>query len=131
MTKWDNLSKFVFLSIKEKYFSEHKFKNIIFVFFTGPGGRNNNNDVVDDQNLEVMTSESEDSNKSSALSSPSSSNAPAIPSHPGCRGGHQMVINSDNQVSVFFLIKYGILGVFFAILALPMHPLFQGTHYVY
>ena len=64
----------------------------------GPGGRNNNNDAVDDQNLEVMTSESEDSNKSSALSSPSSSNATAIPSHPGCRGGHQMVINSDNQV---------------------------------
>jgi len=68
----------------------------------GPGGRNNNNDVVDDQNLEVMTSESEDSNKSSALSSPSSSNAPAIPSHPGCRGGHQMVINSDNQVLYLF-----------------------------
>ena len=100
-------------------------------FFAGPGGRNNNNDAVDDQNLEVMTSESEDSNKSSALSSPSSSNAPAIPSHPGCRGGHQMVINSDNQVSEFYLDKCGILGIFFAILALPMHPLFQGTHHVY
>ena len=74
---------------------------------------------LDDQNLEVMTSESEDSNKSSALSSPSSSNAPAIPSHPGCRGGHQMVINSDNQVSelIFgafgdFLTQSGTLGVF-------------------
>ena len=79
--------------------------------FTGPGGRNNNNDVVDDQNLEVMTSESEDSNKSSALSSPSSSNATAIPSHPGCRGGHQMVINSDNQVSELLLI-FGHFGNF-------------------
>ena len=101
MTKWVNLSKAVFF-IRKKNLSEHKFKNIFFVFFAGPGGRNNNNDVVDDQNLEVMTSESEDSNKSSALSSPSSSNAPAIPSHPGCRGGHQMVINSDNQVSEFY-----------------------------
>ena len=38
----------------------------------------------------------------------------------------------------FILIKYGILGVFFAILALLMRPLFQiilvvgeGTNYVY
>ena len=81
-----------------------------------------------------MTSESEDSNKSSALSSPSSSNATAIPSHPGCRGGHQMVINSDNQVSelIFgafgdFLTQSGTLGVF-AIFAIPSHPGCRGEH---
>ena len=28
----------------------------------------------------------------------------AIPSHPGCRGEHQMVINSDNQINDSIII---------------------------
>ena len=44
----------------------------------------------------------------------------AIPSHPGCRGEHQMVINSDNQINDSIIIanvwllltKSGIFGGF-------------------
>ena len=52
--------------------------------------------------LDEMISEesSEDqSKKTSADSSPRIANAPALPTHPGCRGGHQMIIDSANQVS--------------------------------
>ena len=56
---------------------------------TEDGPRNNNN--YDD-------TDNEDSNKSSATSTPSNTVSLTIPTHPGCRGGHQMVMDSVNQV---------------------------------
>ena len=63
----------------------------------GNGVRNNNNDNP----LEDMTSDDpDDSNKSSTNSTPSTSIVPHLPTHPGCRGGHQMVIDSACQVCI-------------------------------
>ena len=68
----------------------------------GNGVRNNNNDNP----LEDMTSDDpEDSNKSSTNSTPSTSIVPHLPTHPGCRGGHQMVIDSACQVNIIFSPK--------------------------
>jgi len=65
----------------------------------GNGVRNNNNDNP----LEDMTSDDpDDSNKSSTNSTPSTSIVPHLPTHPGCRGGHQMVIDSACQVLYLF-----------------------------
>ena len=60
---------------------------------TEDGPRNNNN--YDD-------TDNEDSNKSSATSTPSNTVSLTIPTHPGCRGGHQMVMDSVNQVRYCF-----------------------------
>ena len=69
----------------------------------GNGVRNNNNDNP----LEDMTSDDpDDSNKSSTNSTPSTSIVPHLPTHPGCRGGHQMVIDSACQVNISFFLKY-------------------------
>lgn len=62
------------------------------------GVRNNNNM---DNNLEADLT-SEDSNKSvSEISSPSGSGL-SLPNFPGCRGGHQMVMDSENQLVYMF-----------------------------
>jgi len=60
---------------------------------TEDGPRNNNN--YDD-------TDNEDSNKSSATSTPSNTVSLTIPTHPGCRGGHQMVMDSVNQMLYLF-----------------------------
>ena len=59
---------------------------------TEEGHRNNNNYADDTDN--------EDSNKSSATSTPSNALTLTIPTHPGCRGGHQMDMDSQNQVMI-------------------------------
>ena len=58
--------------------------------FPQDGQRNNNN--YDDTDNEG------ESNKSSTTSTPSNALTLTIPTHPGCRGGHQMIMDSRNQV---------------------------------
>jgi hypothetical protein len=55
------------------------------------GNRNNN-----------MEDETQSEAESSTTSTPSTSNAIALPTHPGCRGGHQMVMDSAHQVLYLF-----------------------------
>lgn len=62
---------------------------------TEDGPRNNNNNYDDTDN-------EGESNKSSTTSTPSNALTLTIPTHPGCRGGHQMIMDSQNQVLYLF-----------------------------
>lgn len=60
------------------------------------GNRNNN-----------MEDETQSEAESSTTSTPSTSNAIALPTHPGCRGGHQMVMDSAHQVNKIIIERIG------------------------